>query len=194
MDTSRQAPAPGGEANLEKAERQDARAAASKARTPDAGKPKGKAPVPAVAGAEVAGTARVDTLADAALALGDELAPLPNGGPGVGAAQVAVAREGFELREVGSIAEAHTIGRAHAPRVPAVTKEVLPRTDRAVDPDTVPGHRYAKATGQVRRDGLTYQAGEPIKVDFRAHSELLIIGSIEDTPWSRLPETKPSRA
>lgn len=187
-----QAPAPSEAAKPGKAEAQAKR---TQTTTRTATTTRATTTATAQARAEVAGGPEtvlpVRSLAEAAEALGDELLPLPNGGPGVGAAQVAERREGYELRQVGSITEAHATGAVHAPRVPAVTKEVLPRTDRAVDPDTVPGHRYARATGQVRRDGLTYQAGKHFKVDFRAHGELLVIGSIEPTPWSRLPVTNP---
>jgi len=170
------APAPSEAANLGAAEHQTAEIAAGHG--PD-GLRAGDAPL-----------LHADSLAEAAaaLSLSADPVPLPNGGPGVGAAQVAERQEGFALRPVGTVLE-ERLRDVAAPRVPAVTKDVLPRTDYAVDPDSVPGFRYATAANQVRRDGLTRQPGHKVKIDYRGYVELVAIGAILPTPWAQLPKT-----
>ena len=69
---------------------------------------------------------------------------------------------------------------------------ILPLSAPTIDPETVPGTRRAVvAAPQLRRNGRTYMAGEPITIDFRAHTELVPIGGIEATPWHDLPDHDP---
>ena len=110
--------------------------------------------------------------------------------PGAGALHLAERTEGFTLRPLGAAVDDRVREAERAYRGPGVTREILPRTDLPVDPDSVPGHRYATVATQLRRDGLTYQPGERVKVDFRAHSQLVPIGAILPAPWHGLPEVE----
>lgn len=132
---------------------------------------------------------RTGSLAAAAAALADREVPLSGGGPGVGAARVAERTAAqFTSRPIGTVSEELARAELRDPRVPPVTKDVLPRSEFRVDPDTVPGHRYATAAAQLRRNGLTYQPGEDVPVDFRAYSELVPVAAILADPWHRLPD------
>lgn len=130
---------------------------------------------------------RTGSLAEAAAAFVDREIPLSDGGPGVGAARLAErTSERFVSRPIGTLGEELARAEVLEPRVPAITKDVLPRSEFRVDPDTVPGHRYATAAAQLRRDGRTYQPGVEVKVDYRAYSQLVAIGAIVADPWHRL--------
>ena len=139
-------------------------------------------------GRDPADPVRARSLAEAAAALGDRPVPLPNGGPGVGATLIAERTEGIAMRAVGTVGEELRRAAEAAPRVPGVTRRVLPRRDFAVDPDSVKGHRYATAAAQLRRDGLTYQPGQEVRVDYRAYVELVPVAGILADPWDKLPE------
>lgn len=130
---------------------------------------------------------RTSSFAEAAAALVDRDVPLLDGGPGVGAARVAErVPERFVTRPIGTLGEELARAELREPRVPPVTKDVLPRSEFRVDPDTVPGHRYATAAAQLRRNGKTYQAGVGVRVDFRAYSQLVAVGAIVADPWHDL--------
>lgn len=146
---------------------------------------------------------RARSFAEAAATFIDRDVPLPDGGPGVGAARVAERiPERFASRPIGTVREELERAEVMEARVPPVTKDVLPRSEFRVDPDTVPGHRYATAAAQLRRDGKTYQPGVEVPVDFRAYSQLVAVGAIIADPWHRLehapapeaPEVRPGDA
>ena len=146
---------------------------------------------------------RTGSFAEAAAAFVDRDVPLLDGGPGVGAARLAERiPERFASRPIGTLGEELARVEAAEPRVPPVTKDVLPRSEFRVDPDTVPGHRYATAAAQLRRNGKTYQAGVPVAVDFWAYSQLVAVGAIVADPWHYLedapdpdaPEARPEFA
>lgn len=133
---------------------------------------------------------RTGSFAEAAAALTDRdlrEIPLLDGGPGIGAARIAErAPEQFVSRPIGTLGEELVRAGAREPRVPPVTQDVLPRSEFRVDPDTVPGHRYATVAAQLRRNGKTYQAGTEVRVDFRAYSQLVAVGAIVADPWHDL--------
>lgn len=133
---------------------------------------------------------RTGSFAEAAAAFADRdlrEIPLLDGGPGIGAARVAErAPEQFVSRPIGTLGEELARAGAREPRVPPVSKDILPRSEFRVDPDTVPGHRYATVAAQLRRDGKTYQAGTEVRVDFRAYSQLVAVGAIVADPWHHL--------
>ena len=136
----------------------------------------------------VAGVLHVESVAAAAALLAaPEVAAFD---PGAGAAHIAERTEGFTLRPIGTVAE-ERLREIERPRVPGVTRDVLPRTDHLVDPDTVPGHRYATVASQLRHNHLTYQPGQTVRIDFRAYSQLVPVGAILPTPWRDLPEHDP---
>lgn len=146
---------------------------------------------------------RTGSFAEAAAAFIDRDVPLLDGGPGVGAARVAErSTERFVSRPIGTLADELARAEVLEPSVPPVTKDVLPRSEFRVDPDTVPGHRYATAAAQLRRNGKTYQPGVDVPVDFRAYSQLVAVGAIVADPWHRLddapapdaPEVRPGDA
>ena len=139
------------------------------------------------------GTLHVDSVAAAAAALLDTPLVPAAFDPGAGAVHIAERTEGFALRAAGTTAdELMREAERRRPR-PPVTRDVLPRTDFLVDPDSVPGHRYATVATQLRRDGFTYQPGQRVKLDFRAHSQLVPIGAILAEDWHDLPEFDPDR-
>lgn len=134
---------------------------------------------------------RARSFAEAAATFIDRDVPLPDGGPGVGAARVAERiPERFASRPIGTVREELERAEVMEARVPPVTKDVLPRSEFRVDPDTVPGHRYATAATQLRRNGRTYQPGVEVKVDFRAYSQLVAVGAIVADPWHDLPHAE----
>ena len=75
-----------------------------------------------------------------------------------------------------------------SPEVDAAAAAILPGRDFSVDPAAVSGTRLAVAAAQIRRDGRTYQPGQPVRIDYRAYLELVPVAAIVVEPWDSLPE------
>lgn len=139
------------------------------------------------------GTAPVaHSLGEAAAALGAPVVPVPAGGPGVGAAQVAEPVEGVRTLPIGPTyadldRPADQVARTAREPLAGSTAGNLVGSDAArtlVDPNDIPGTRELPALTTIDRNGRIYQpGGEPVPLDFASYSELVSIGAVPPIDW-----------
>lgn len=120
-------------------------------------------------------------LAEAAAALGAPVVPVEVPGPGVGAERIA--------QSVTRVEDSPLLREAAADR--ALSGVAAP----AIDPATVPGHRWLTVATRVTHDGVDYDPAHPdperrgFYADFTNYSELVTIGAVLPRGWPELSET-----